>query len=68
MREPGAGFDNVEQASRPSFDLTAYSLPLSAMIDEIVCLLMAPRPANIQGQKVIYGELQARGRTGRGHA
>ena len=65
-REVGiAGFDDIEQASWPSFQLTTYSQPVDVMIEKLTDLLLdrdlyEPRP-----QLVIEGELKARSSTSR---
>lgn len=65
-RELGiAGFDDIEQAAWPSFQLTTYSQPVEVMIEKMTDLLLdrdlyEPRP-----QLVIEGELKVRGSTSR---
>lgn len=65
-RELGvAGFDGIDQASWPSFDLTTYAQPVIPMIDSVVGILDDPdaeRPERI----VLQGVLECRGSTRRG--
>jgi DNA-binding LacI/PurR family transcriptional regulator len=64
-RELGVvGFDDVEQASWPSFDLTTYSLPVEA-VSERVTALVADAEATFPVTAVVPGELKARGSTRR---
>ena len=64
-RELGiAGFDDVEQASWPSFDLTTYSQPVDKMIDCVMPMLLdgsAAAPSHV----VVEGALKCRGSTRR---
>ena len=65
-RELGvAGFDDVEQASWPSFDLTTYSLPVDLMIEKTVEILLGGVPAEPPMHAIINGELKVRGSTRR---
>ena len=59
-----AGFDDIEQASWPSFDLTTYSFPLHKMIDTVESALMGARPSQ-PAETVIDGVLKARRSTQR---
>jgi DNA-binding LacI/PurR family transcriptional regulator len=68
--EPGrdlgiAGFDDIEQAAWPSFDLTTYSLPVEDLIEQVATLLLEPAEAAEPTRIVIAGELKARGSTRR---
>jgi DNA-binding LacI/PurR family transcriptional regulator len=64
-RELGiAGFGDIEQASWQSFDLTTYSQPVDAMIQEVATILLASprlRPAHT----MVDGTLRARRSTQR---
>lgn len=63
-RELGvAGFDDIEQASWPSFDLTTYSLPIDRMIEKTVEILLGGAPGEPPMHAVIDGDLKARGST-----
>ena len=65
-REIGiAGFDDLEQAAWPSFDLTTYSLPLDAMLDQVVKILLNPPPPGDAVHVVVDGALRLRGSTRR---
>jgi DNA-binding LacI/PurR family transcriptional regulator len=59
-----AGFDDIEQAAWPSFDLTSYSQPVDAIADHVVEMLLqgaADRPDRV----VVEGVLHRRGSTRR---
>lgn len=58
-----AGFDDVEQASWPSFDLTTYSLPVDAMIEQVVRILLCEPGAWQPTNTVVDGMLKCRGST-----
>lgn len=60
-----AGFDDIEQASWPSFDLTTYSLPLQKLVDTVGDILLTADDPNHHGLTIIEGELKARGSTQR---
>ncbi|HHX82146.1 MAG TPA: LacI family transcriptional regulator [Pseudomonadaceae bacterium] len=65
-RELGvAGFDDIEQSSWPSFDLTTYSYPVEDMIGQVCKLLLADPPATKPFRKAFNGELRVRGSTRR---
>jgi DNA-binding LacI/PurR family transcriptional regulator len=58
------GFDGIEQASWPSYDLTTYEQPVQAMIDSVVAILddlNASRSERI----ALKGTLKCRGSTRR---
>jgi DNA-binding LacI/PurR family transcriptional regulator len=61
-----AGFDDIDQAAWPSFDLTTYSMPVDLMIERTVQILLdeaaPPSPVPV----VVQGALQIRGSTRRG--
>lgn len=60
-----AGFDDIEQASWPSFDLTTYSLPVELMMQRAVEALSADPRTAVQPHIVVEGGLQVRGSTRR---
>jgi DNA-binding LacI/PurR family transcriptional regulator len=65
-RELGvAGFDDIDQASWPSFDLTTYSHPVDKMADKAVELLVQGFDADRDSHMVVEGELKVRGSTRR---
>ena len=65
-RELGvAGFDDIEQASWASFDLTTYSLPVDRMIERTVEILLGDAAA-APARTIVEGELKPRGSTRRG--
>jgi DNA-binding LacI/PurR family transcriptional regulator len=58
------GFDDIELASWPSYDLTTYSQPIAHMVDHVMELLQGSptaRPSRIE----VEGELKCRGTTRR---
>jgi DNA-binding LacI/PurR family transcriptional regulator len=55
------GFDDIEQASWPSFGLTSYSQPIAGMVDAVTGLLLGGTNAHA----VIPGNLIVRGSTRR---
>jgi DNA-binding LacI/PurR family transcriptional regulator len=60
-----AGFGDIEQASWLSFDLTTYSQPVDAMIQEVAAILLAtPRPKR-PVHAIIDGTLKPRRSTQR---
>jgi DNA-binding LacI/PurR family transcriptional regulator len=64
-REIGiAGFDNIEQASWPSFELTTYSLPLEAMIENVAARLLG-KTVTADTHSIIDGQLMIRRSTQR---
>ncbi|MFT3964859.1 MAG: LacI family DNA-binding transcriptional regulator [Sphingobium sp.] len=66
-RELGiAGFDDIAEASWPSFDLTTYSQPVGPMIDKVMELVSDTSGADLTAQVVVDGKLQRRGSTRRG--
>lgn len=60
-----AGFDDIEQASWPSFDLTTYSLPVDQMIEKTVAILLDDSGAQLPSHTVVDGDLKARASTRR---
>jgi DNA-binding LacI/PurR family transcriptional regulator len=65
-RELGvAGFDDIDQASWPSFDLTTYSHPIDKMADKAVEMLLEDSKAQHGSHVVVEGELKCRGSTRR---
>jgi DNA-binding LacI/PurR family transcriptional regulator len=59
------GFDDIPQASWPSFDLTTYSLPIDAMAEKAVEILVRDTEDRRASQIVVEGELICRGSTRR---
>jgi DNA-binding LacI/PurR family transcriptional regulator len=61
-----AGFDDIEQASWSSFDLTTYSQPIETMVDHVMEILtqdpILERPTRI----IVEGILKCRGSTVKG--
>lgn len=65
-RELGvAGFDDIDQASWPSYDLTTYSHPIDKMADKAVEMLLQGFDGHRDSHVAIEGELRARGSTKR---
>jgi len=65
-RELGvAGFDDIEQASWRSFDLTTYSLPVMPMVDLTVGILLDEAQPALAAPAVVQGALLVRGSTQR---
>lgn len=58
-----AGFDDVEQSSWPSFDLTTYSYPVEEMIEEVSEMLLADPISTQPAHKIVDGVLKVRGST-----
>jgi DNA-binding LacI/PurR family transcriptional regulator len=58
------GFDGIEQASWPSYDLTTYEQPVQTMIDSVVAILEDPT-AKVSERIVLKGILKCRGSTRR---
>lgn len=56
-----AGYDDTDQAGWPSFDLTSYSQPIPAMVEEVVKTLVNRRPNHVR----IQGSLLIRSSTDR---
>lgn len=66
-RELGvAGFDDIEQAAWPSFDLTSFSLPVEAVIGQVTDMLFAEPGAVFPANTTVPGALKVRGSTRRG--
>jgi DNA-binding LacI/PurR family transcriptional regulator len=64
-RELGiVGFDGIEEASWPSFDLTTFEQPLHTMIDSVVAILDDPTAESAK-RITLTGNLQCRGSTQR---
>ncbi len=59
------GFDDIEQASWPSFDLTTFSYPLKTMIETISNVILSPPGLGHPGHKVIEGLIRIRRSTQR---
>jgi DNA-binding LacI/PurR family transcriptional regulator len=65
-RELGvAGFDDIEQASWPSFDLTTYSQPVEAMVEHVMRMIQQGAPPQRPSRVAVEGVLQCRGSTRR---
>jgi DNA-binding LacI/PurR family transcriptional regulator len=63
-RELGiAGFDDIEEAAWPSFDLTSYSLPVDAIVSKAVEIVLSEATADGPAQVTVNGELKPRGST-----
>lgn len=60
-----AGFDGIEQAAWPSFDLTTYSQPVEAMIDHVIAMILRTPGSHSPSRIVVEGELKCRGSTRR---
>jgi DNA-binding LacI/PurR family transcriptional regulator len=60
-----AGFDDIDEASWPSFDLTTFSLPVEAMIERVVAMLLTAPKSRTPAQAVVDGVLKPRGSTRR---
>ena len=60
-----AGFDDIEQASWPSFDLTTYSYPLPPMIETVVSVILGTHQSERPNQTIVDGTLKARRSTQR---
>lgn len=65
-REIGiAGFDDLREASWPSFDLTTYSIPIVAMIEKALSILLTKSTLKSSLRAVVDGEFKPRGSTQR---
>lgn len=65
-RELGvAGFEDVEQASWRSFNLTSYTLPVENMVDRVLGILENSGRTGAPTHEVVLGELKARDSTRR---
>lgn len=65
-REIGiTGFDDIEEASWRSVDLTTYTLPVESIIEKAVSVLLTPSALRKPGHTVIDGMLKPRGSTQR---
>ena len=65
-REVGiAGFDGIEQAEWPSFQLTTYTQPIDTMIDRVTELLLDSTLYESHPQIIVEGELKIRASTQR---
>ena len=58
------GFDGIEQAAWPSYDLTTYEQPVRAMVDSVVAIVDDPN-AQRSERIVLKGVLKIRGSTRR---
>ncbi len=58
-----AGFDNVEQASWPSFDLTTFTCPIDAMIEKTLEILLSDKKHAAPKLTVLDGVIQLRSST-----
>lgn len=66
-RELGvAGFDDIELAAWPSFDLTTYSLPVERLIEKTVEILLDDAAAPVPASTIVQGALKIRSSTRRG--
>jgi DNA-binding LacI/PurR family transcriptional regulator len=60
-----AGFDDIREASWPSFDLTTYSLPIEAMIEKALSILLTNPSLKNSLRAIVDGEFKPRGSTRR---
>jgi DNA-binding LacI/PurR family transcriptional regulator len=60
-----AGFDDIEEASWPSFDLTTYSIPVENIIEQAATLLLSAPGHEIPRHTVIDGVFKPRRSTQR---
>jgi DNA-binding LacI/PurR family transcriptional regulator len=60
-----AGFDDIRQASWPSYDLTTFSVPIEAMIEEALGALLTKSKFDYSIRVVVDGEFKLRGSTRR---
>jgi DNA-binding LacI/PurR family transcriptional regulator len=60
-----AGFDDIRQASWPSYDLTTFSVPIEAMIEEALGALLTKSKFDYSIRVVVDGEFKPRGSTRR---
>lgn len=61
-----AGFDDIEEASWLAYELTTYSLPLAAMIEEVATRLIDTPDATADAHVSVDGQLKIRRSTQRG--
>jgi DNA-binding LacI/PurR family transcriptional regulator len=60
-----AGFDDVEQASWPSYDLTSYLMPVQAMVEKVVSIVVADPALKAPAHTTVEGAFKPRGSTQR---
>lgn len=60
-----AGFDDVEQASWPSYDLTSYVMPVQPMVEKIASILVADPAVKAPTHITVNGTFQPRASTQR---
>jgi DNA-binding LacI/PurR family transcriptional regulator len=60
-----AGFDDIEQASWPSFDLTTYSISVESIVDQAALLLLSTPGHEIPRHAVVDGVFKPRRSTQR---
>jgi LacI family transcriptional regulator len=60
-----AGFGDIEQASWPSFELTTYSQPVDALIEEAAKILLTSRRLARPVHTIVDGVLKPRRSTQR---
>jgi DNA-binding LacI/PurR family transcriptional regulator len=60
-----AGFDDIEEASWPSFDLTTYSTPVEGIIEQAVTLLLSTPGQEVPRHTVVEGVFKPRRSTQR---
>ena len=60
-----AGFDDIEQAAWPSFDLTTYSISVESIIDQAATLLLSTPSPEIPRHTVVDGVFKPRRSTQR---
>ncbi len=60
-----AGFDNIDEASWPGYELTTYSLPVETMIEKVVAMLLTRTPRKSPGHTTVEGHFIPRNSTRR---
>jgi DNA-binding LacI/PurR family transcriptional regulator len=60
-----AGFDDIEQASWPSFDLTTYSISVESIIEQAATLLLSTPEQQVPRHTIVDGVFKPRRSTQR---
>jgi DNA-binding LacI/PurR family transcriptional regulator len=60
-----AGFDDIREASWASFDLTTYSVPIEAMVEKALSILLTKSSLEDSLRTIVDGEFKPRGSTRR---